>query len=87
MFILDALAKYAPSAKEAESIAERVAARLQHANSAVVMSAVKVGGGGRWKFAFIENFFLMCGSPESNFRHGVEDPLPLSVQLWKIEIS
>eukprot|EP01083_Nonionella_stella_P035961 98097_1 len=42
VFILDALAKYEPSPKDAESIAERVAARLQHANSAVVMSAVKV---------------------------------------------
>ncbi|KAJ8611669.1 hypothetical protein CTAYLR_007894 [Chrysophaeum taylorii] len=41
--ILDALAKYAPSdAKDATSIIERVGPRLQHANSAVVMSAVKV---------------------------------------------
>jgi vesicle coat complex subunit len=41
--ILDALAKYEPpGAKEAESIIERVSPRLQHANSAVVMSAVKV---------------------------------------------
>mmetsp|Transcript_25067 Transcript_25067/g.99696 ORF Transcript_25067/g.99696 Transcript_25067/m.99696 type:complete len:979 (-) Transcript_25067:185-3121(-) len=41
--ILDALAKYAPAdAKDAASIIERVLPRLQHANSAVVLSAVKV---------------------------------------------
>lgn len=41
--ILDALAKYSPSdVKDATSIIERVGPRLQHANSAVVMSAVKV---------------------------------------------
>lgn len=43
VFILDSLAKYAPAdAREAEGIVERVTPRLQHANSAVVMSAVKV---------------------------------------------
>lgn len=57
VFILDSLAKYVPGdAREAEGIIERVTPRLQHANSAVVMSAVKVilsymdvmaaGGGG-----------------------------------------
>jgi len=43
VFILDSLAKYRPNgASEAEGIMERVTPRLQHANSAVVMSAVKV---------------------------------------------
>ncbi len=43
VFILDALATYDPSdEREAESIIERVTPRLQHANSAVVMSAVRV---------------------------------------------
>lgn len=42
VFILDALAQYDASPKEAESIAERVTPRLQHANAAVVMSAIKV---------------------------------------------
>lgn len=43
VFILDALASYEPrDAREAEVIIERVTPRLQHANSAVVMSAVKV---------------------------------------------
>lgn len=43
VFILDSLAGYTPSdAREAESIIERVTPRLQHANAAVVMSAVKV---------------------------------------------
>jgi AP-1 complex subunit beta-1 len=43
VFILDALACYTPSdSREAEGIIERVTPRLQHANSAVVMSAVKV---------------------------------------------
>ncbi len=43
VFILDSLAKYVPGdAREAEGIIERVTPRLQHANSAVVMSAVKV---------------------------------------------
>eukprot|EP00629_Pelagomonadales_sp_RCC1024_P014947 CAMPEP_0119291302 /NCGR_PEP_ID=MMETSP1329-20130426/42218_1 /TAXON_ID=114041 /ORGANISM="Genus nov. species nov., Strain RCC1024" /LENGTH=628 /DNA_ID=CAMNT_0007292131 /DNA_START=176 /DNA_END=2059 /DNA_ORIENTATION=+ len=41
--ILDALAKYAPTeAADAERVIERVTPRLQHANSAVVLSAVKV---------------------------------------------
>lgn len=44
MFILDALSKYkAADAREAENIVERVTPRLQHANCAVVLSAVKVG--------------------------------------------
>jgi AP-1 complex subunit beta-1 len=43
VFILDSLAKYTPAdPREAEGIIERVTPRLQHANSAVVMSAVKV---------------------------------------------
>ncbi|CAN0100635.1 unnamed protein product [Scytosiphon promiscuus] len=43
VFILDSLAKYTPvDSREAEGIIERVTPRLQHANSAVVMSAVKV---------------------------------------------
>lgn len=43
VFILDSLATYqAQNSKDAESIIERVAPRLQHANSAVVLSAVKV---------------------------------------------
>ena len=42
VFILDSLAGYnARDAKDAESIVERVAPRLQHANCAVVLSAVK----------------------------------------------
>jgi len=43
VFILDALSRYkSRDAREAESIVERVTPRLQHANSAVVLSAVKV---------------------------------------------
>jgi AP-1 complex subunit beta-1 len=43
VFILNALAKYQPKdSKEAETIANRVTPRLQHANSAVVLAAVKV---------------------------------------------
>ena len=43
VFILDSLSKYVPAdSREAEGIIERVTPRLQHANSAVVMSAVKV---------------------------------------------
>ena len=43
VFILDSLALYMPAdSREAESIIERVTPRLQHANSAVVLSAVKV---------------------------------------------
>jgi len=43
VFILDSLASYTPaSPQEAEGIIERVTPRLQHANSAVVMSAVKI---------------------------------------------
>ncbi|CAI5958801.1 unnamed protein product [Closterium sp. NIES-65] len=43
VFILDSLSKYkSRDAREAEGIVERVTPRLQHANSAVVLSAVKV---------------------------------------------
>lgn len=43
VFILDSLSKYVPTdSREAEGIIERVSPRLQHANCAVVMSAVKV---------------------------------------------
>jgi len=44
VFILDALSAYTPKdGKEAEETIERVTPRLQHANCAVVLSAVKVG--------------------------------------------
>ncbi|CAI9094120.1 OLC1v1029807C2 [Oldenlandia corymbosa var. corymbosa] len=43
VFILDALSKYKTTdAREAENIVERVTPRLQHANCAVVLSAVKM---------------------------------------------
>jgi AP-1 complex subunit beta-1 len=43
VFILDSLSAYEPQdSREAEGIIERVMPRLQHNNSAVVMSAVKV---------------------------------------------
>lgn len=43
VFILNSLAKYKPKdAREAENICERVAPRLNHANSAVVLAAIKV---------------------------------------------
>jgi len=43
VFILDALATYNPTgAHDAESITERVTARLSHANPAVVLTAIKV---------------------------------------------
>lgn len=43
VFILDALSTYkAADAREAENIVERVTPRLQHANCAVVLSAVKM---------------------------------------------
>jgi len=43
IFILDAMAGYEPKGeKEATTIAERIVPRLAHANSAVVLSAVKV---------------------------------------------
>ncbi|KAA3449419.1 beta-adaptin-like protein C [Gossypium australe] len=43
VFILDALSRYkAADAREAENIVERITPRLQHANCAVVLSAVKM---------------------------------------------
>eukprot|EP00004_Rigifila_ramosa_P009952 TRINITY_DN21735_c0_g1_i1.p1 TRINITY_DN21735_c0_g1~~TRINITY_DN21735_c0_g1_i1.p1 ORF type:complete len:913 (-),score=280.20 TRINITY_DN21735_c0_g1_i1:52-2631(-) len=43
VFILDAFSFYTPAdGREAESICERISPRLQHANSAVVLSTVKV---------------------------------------------
>jgi AP-1 complex subunit beta-1 len=45
VFILDAIAANyeATDPRDAEKIVERVLPRLQHVNSAVVLSAVKVG--------------------------------------------
>ncbi len=43
VFILDSLADYVSAdARDAEKIVERVLPRLQHVNSAVVLSAIKV---------------------------------------------
>lgn len=43
VFILDSLSRYTPAdGREAEGIIDRVAPRLQHANSAVVMAAARV---------------------------------------------
>jgi vesicle coat complex subunit len=43
VFILNSLANYTPrDSREAENICERVTPRLQHANSAVVLGAIKV---------------------------------------------
>ena len=43
MFILDSVANYVPKDdRETQSICERITPRLAHANSAVVLSAVKV---------------------------------------------
>eukprot|EP00746_Dinoflagellata_sp_MGD_P007537 gnl/MRDRNA2_/MRDRNA2_114934_c0_seq1.p1 gnl/MRDRNA2_/MRDRNA2_114934_c0~~gnl/MRDRNA2_/MRDRNA2_114934_c0_seq1.p1 ORF type:complete len:910 (+),score=206.89 gnl/MRDRNA2_/MRDRNA2_114934_c0_seq1:124-2853(+) len=43
VFILDALAMYKPvDSKDAESIVERITARLSHANPSVVLAAIKV---------------------------------------------
>ena len=60
VFILDSLAKYTPAdGREAEGIIERVTPRLQHANSAVVMSAVKV---------ILSYMELMGGGSSDNIR-------------------
>ena len=43
MYILDSLLSFTPqNVLDAESLAERIAVRLQHANSAVVLTTVKV---------------------------------------------
>jgi vesicle coat complex subunit len=43
VFILDAISNYTPKDdREAQSITERITPRLAHANSAVVLSAIKV---------------------------------------------
>lgn len=45
VFILDSLVSYdTHDPKDAEKVVERVLPRLQHVNSAVVLSAVKVRG-------------------------------------------
>ena len=44
VFILDSLANFeTKDPKDAEKVVERVLPRLQHVNSAVVLSAIKVG--------------------------------------------
>jgi AP-1 complex subunit beta-1 len=73
VFILDSLAKYTPAdAREAEGIIERVTPRLQHANSAVVMSAVKVILSymelmGSANSDTIRNFTLLNSEPEIQY--------------------
>lgn len=43
VFILDSVVAYTPGdARDAEGVVERVLPRLQHANAAVVLSAIKV---------------------------------------------
>lgn len=70
VFILDALAGYdCRDMGEAEKIVERVLPRLQHVNSAVVLSAVKVGGASSVMSAMIAGFLLhgpplMCFSAQ-----------------------
>ena len=60
VFILDSLATYKPrDGKDAESIVERVTPRLQHANCAVVLSAVKVGGQGMYVILVQTHFAVM----------------------------
>ena len=61
VFIFDSLAKHIPAfGREAEGIIERVTPQLQHANSAVVMSAGKV----------ILCYFELMGSANSDsIRH------------------
>lgn len=68
VFVLDALANYSPAdSREAEGIIERVTPRLQHANSAVVLSAVKV----IMKYVACHwtplqrNFLIICGAGSS----------------------
>lgn len=58
--ILNAIAKYEPvNSREAESVADRVTARLQHSNSAVVLGAIRVRHGREHPFGscgFTSNF-------------------------------
>lgn len=69
VFILDALAGYsATGGQEAEAIVERVTPRLQHANCAVVLSAVKV---------VLRQLPLLAGNPEllASLRKKLAPPL------------
>mmetsp|Transcript_11705 Transcript_11705/g.26042 ORF Transcript_11705/g.26042 Transcript_11705/m.26042 type:complete len:891 (-) Transcript_11705:3-2675(-) len=77
VFILDSLAKYTPAdGREAEGIIERVTPRLQHANSAVVMSAVKV----------ILSYMELMGSANSDsIRHLTRKLAPPLVTLLNSE--
>ncbi|KAL7572740.1 hypothetical protein ACA910_009008 [Epithemia clementina (nom. ined.)] len=77
VFILDSLAKYTPAdGREAETIIERVTPRLQHANSAVVMSAVKV----------ILSYMELMGSANSDsIRHLTRKLAPPLVTLLNSE--
>jgi vesicle coat complex subunit len=64
VFILDSLAKYTPvDGREAEGIIERVTPRLQHANSAVVMSAVKASATINTWLLLILALLIMCYAP------------------------
>lgn len=63
VFILDSLATYKPrDGKDAESIVERVTPRLQHANCAVVLSAVKVSGPSFYPSCLCNHTLQSCSS-------------------------
>jgi AP-1 complex subunit beta-1 len=77
VFILDSLAKYTPAdGREAESIIERVTPRLQHANAAVVMSALKV---------ILSYMELMGGQNSDNVRSLTRKLAPPLVTLLNSE--
>lgn len=74
VFILDALSKYkAADARDAENIVERVTPRLQHANCAVVLSAVKVNLSVLLFFFSCTNYFHRFPSyPSPKFLEGLK---------------
>jgi (2Fe-2S) ferredoxin len=61
VFILDALVNYqVQDSKDAEKIVERVLPRLQHVNSAVVLSAAKVRGAPSSKCISLHSSWHQC---------------------------
>ncbi len=69
VFILDSLARYeAENTKDAESVIERVLPRLQHANCAVVLSAVKVKHHSKPKQGYHKS--VLTSSSEPTLFHG-----------------
>ncbi|KAI9016772.1 adaptin N terminal region-domain-containing protein [Hyaloraphidium curvatum] len=80
VYILEGLLFYVPQeSQDAELLAERVLPRLQHANSAVVLSAVRV-------ILYLMNYMSLEENVDSLYRK-IGPPLGLCLAAWVVVVS